>query len=234
MSILAPRNDARASVISLESAIEVGHQLSADHVFAGLKAWHCRCALIDAPTAFLAGTKGRPQHYARMSDPEIAALPVADLLHPDGAWIFLWVTSPKFYPPPGSGRLLSPADIVRPWGAKYSARAFVWVKTKKSTANELPFGVTTATLHRGLGYTTRKNAEDCLLFKVGTPKRLAVDVDEIILSPVREHSRKPDEAVERIERFCAGPRVELFAREARPGWDVWGDEVGKFPAEGVS
>jgi len=218
MSTLALRSDAGASVISLETAIEVGHQLPAAHVFAGLKARHYRCVLVDPPSAFLAGTKGRPQHYARMSDREIAALPVADLLHPDGAWIFLWVTSPKLYPPPGSGQLLSPADIVRQWGAKYSARAFVWVKTKKSAANELPFGVTTATLHRGLGYTTRKNAEDCLLFKVGTPKRLAADVDEIILSPVREHSRKPDEAVERIERFCAGPRVELsHARRGRGG-----------------
>jgi hypothetical protein len=98
-------------------------QLPAGHAFAGLKARHYRCVLVDAPTAFLAGTKGRPQHYARMSDGEIAGLPVADLLHPDGAWIFLWVTSPKLYPATPSGKLLSPADIVRSWGARYSARA---------------------------------------------------------------------------------------------------------------
>jgi N6-adenosine-specific RNA methylase IME4 len=209
-------------------------QLPAGHAFAGLKARHYRCVLVDAPTAFLAGTKGRPQHYPRMSDREIAGLPVADLLHPDGAWIFLWVTSPKLYPPTLSGQLLSPADIVRPWGARYSARALVWVKTKKSAANGLPFGITADSLHRGMGYTTRKGAKDCLLFKFGTPKRLAKDIDEVILAPVREHSRKPDEAIERIERFCAGPRVELFARATRPGWDSWGDEISKFAAEGVS
>jgi N6-adenosine-specific RNA methylase IME4 len=129
--------------------------------------------------------------------------------------------------------LLSPAEIVRPWGAQYSARAFVGIKIKQSAANGLPFGITADSLHRGLGHTTRKNAEDCLLFKVGTPKRLAADVDEVILAPVRENSRKSDEAIERIERFCAGPCVELFARETRPGWDVWGDEIGKFPAGGV-
>ena len=39
------------------------------------------------------------------------------------------------------------------------------------------------------------------------------DVHEVILAPVREHSRKPDEAYSRIERYCAGPRLELFARE---------------------
>jgi N6-adenosine-specific RNA methylase IME4 len=236
MSALALWNNARAPIISPESAIplEVSRRLPAGHVFDGLRARHYRCVLIDAPTAFLAGTKGRPQRYRRMGDREIANLPVADLLHPGGAWIFLWVTSPKLYPSSRSGRLLSPAEIVRPWGAQYSARAFLWVKTKRSTASALPFGVTADGLHRGMGYTTRKNAEDCLLFRAGSPKRLARDVHEIILAPVREHSRKPDEAIERIERFCAGPRVELFARQTRPGWDSWGDEVGKYAAESAA
>jgi hypothetical protein len=44
----------------------------------------------------------------------------------------------------------------------------------------------------------------------------------------REHSRKPDEAFTRVGRFCPGPRVELFAHEARDGWDTWGDQVGMF------
>jgi hypothetical protein len=96
MSTLTLQSDACAPIISESAApLEVSRQSPAGHVFAALKARHYRCALIDAPTAFLAGTKGRPQHYARMSDHDIAALPVADLLHPDGAWIFLWVTSPK-------------------------------------------------------------------------------------------------------------------------------------------
>jgi N6-adenosine-specific RNA methylase IME4 len=230
MSTLAFCSDARAPIIAPEVAplLDV---LPRAHVFAGLKARQYRCILVDPPTRFIAGTKGRPQHYGRLGDHEIAALPVADLLHPDGAWIFLWVTSPKFYPI--SRQMLSPADIVRPWGARYSARAFVWVKTKRSTANDLPFALTADSLHRGMGYSTRKNAEDCLLFRVGTPKRLAADVDEIILAAVREHSLKPNEAIERIERFCAGPRVELFAREHRHGWDSWGNEVGKFVEEGA-
>jgi hypothetical protein len=117
---------------------------------------HYRCVLVDAPTAFLAGTKGRPQHYPRMSDREIAGLPVADLIHPGGAFVFLWVTSPKLYPTTPSGQLLSPADIVRPWGARYSARAFVGVKTKKSAANGLPFGITADSLHRGLHHAQER------------------------------------------------------------------------------
>jgi N6-adenosine-specific RNA methylase IME4 len=64
----------------------------------------------------------------------------------------------------------------------------------------------------------------------GRPERLAKDVFEIILAPRREHSRKPDEVYRRIERYCAGPRLELFARESRPGWTAWGNETTRFDA----
>ncbi len=225
--------DASATLTSVADAV-VTHaadgspieRLPPDHVFAGLVSNGYRCLLIDPPTRFVAGTKGRPQHYKRMIDADIAALPVADLLHPDGAWIFLWVTSPKFYAPAGSRRLLPPDKVVRAWGARYSGRAFVWVKTKAKAA--IPIIHCEHDLHVGMGFTTRKNAEDCLLFRTGMPRRLARDVREVIVSPLREHSRKPDEAIARIERFCPGPRVELFAREVRDGWDSWGDEIGMF------
>lgn len=212
-----------ASIISDGGKTE---RLPPDHLFAGLVRNGYRCLLIDPPTRFVAGTKGRPQHYERLTDADIAALPVADLLHLEGAWIFLWVTSPKLYAPAGSRTQLSPDDVVRSWGARYSGRAFVWVKTKAKATT--PVIHCEHDLHVGMGFTTRKNAEDCLLFRTGMPKRLARDVREVIVSPVREHSRKPDEAIARIERFCPGPRVELFAREARDGWDAWGDEVGVF------
>lgn len=84
--------------------------------------------------------------------------------------------------------------------------------------------------HVGLGLTTRKNAEFVLLGRRGNAKRLAKDVRELILSPRREHSRKPDEMYSRVERYCAGPYLELFARQPRPGWDSWGNETTKFEA----
>jgi N6-adenosine-specific RNA methylase IME4 len=52
----------------------------------------------------------------------------------------------------------------------------------------------------------------------------------LILAPVREHSRKPDEMFARVERYCDGPYVELFARQSRPGWSTWGNESWKFDA----
>jgi hypothetical protein len=83
-------------------------------------------------------------------------------------------------------------------------------------------------LFMGGGLTTRKNCEFVILGKRGRPERLATDVREVILSRVREPSRKPDEAYSRIERYCTGPRLELFARESRANWTSWGDEAAKF------
>jgi N6-adenosine-specific RNA methylase IME4 len=77
----------------------------------------------------------------------------------------------------------------------------------------------------GCGYWTRSNTEPCLLATRGAPKRLNADVRMAIIAPRREHSRKPDEVHDRIERLVAGPYLELFARRPRPGWTVWGNEV---------
>jgi N6-adenosine-specific RNA methylase IME4 len=44
----------------------------------------------------------------------------------------------------------------------------------------------------------------------------------------REHSRKPDETFARIEALYAGPYLEMFARQQRPGWTVWGNQTDRF------
>ena len=77
-----------------------------------------------------------------------------------------------------------------------------------------------------MGFWTRGNAEICLLATKGHPKRKAANVHQFIISPIREHSRKPDEAREKIVALMGDlPRIELFARQTSPGWDVWGNEV---------
>jgi N6-adenosine-specific RNA methylase IME4 len=67
-----------------------------------------------------------------------------------------------------------------------------------------------------------------LLATRGKPKRLHADVRQGIIAPRREHSRKPDEVHARIERLVAGPYLELFALQRRPGWKCWGDQLDKF------
>ena len=78
----------------------------------------------------------------------------------------------------------------------------------------------------GLGFWTRGNAEVCLLATRGHPKRQAANVHQFIISPIEAHSKKPDEARDKIVALMGDlPRVELFARQTPPGWDVWGNEV---------
>jgi N6-adenosine-specific RNA methylase IME4 len=83
----------------------------------------------------------------------------------------------------------------------------------------------------GQGYWTRANPEDCWLATRGHPKRLHADVRQFITAPVAEHSRKPDEIYERIERLVDGPYLELYARRDRPGWMTWGNELPFVLAE---
>ena len=94
--------------------------------------------------------------------------------------------------------------------------AFVWLK--KNRKSESWF--------YGLGFWTRGNAEVCLLATRGHPKRQAANVHQFIIAPIQEHSRKPEEARDKIVALMGDvPRVELFARQSPPGWDVWGNEV---------
>ena len=62
---------------------------------------------------------------------------------------------------------------------------------------------------------------------------MAKDVKRLLISPRREHSRKPDEVFTRIKRLARGPYLEMFARESRPGWDAWGDQAALFDAGSV-
>lgn len=188
-----------------------------------------RLIVADPATDFRAGRKGRPQHYERMTDHEIASMPVASVAAPD-CWLMLWVTSPKLYRPRGSKTLLTPQEIAEAWGFRFSGRAFVWIKTHPRTSvGGDPVWIHRSSLHKGMGYTTRKNAEDVLLFRRGAPARNSRSVEEIIIAPRREHSRKPDEFYERAIAFAGDvPRLELFARESRFGFIPWGNEAAKF------
>jgi N6-adenosine-specific RNA methylase IME4 len=192
--------------------------------FKNLKPRNYRTVALDPPWKFSAGTKGRPQHYKRMTDAEIAALPIAELCHPDGANILLWIPScidgPRFW-----------QNIFPAWkrqGLRFSARAFIWLKLKERERMAPLIFIAPSSLHTGMGFTTRKNAEDCLLLKYRKPKRLRKDIHEIIIAPVREHSQKPEEFYERAEAYSAGPYADVFSREDREGWDSFGDEAGKF------
>lgn len=189
----------------------------------------------DCPWGFVTrspkGLEGRPMHYPRMSVAEICALPVRELAAKN-CWLFLWANGP----------LLPQAfDVIRAWGFRYSAQGFTWAKLKPTAEvilqSRLSAGSAVPTVkmffsedsfNQGMGYTTRHNPELCLLARRGKPPRMAKDVQELLIAPMREHSRKPDEFYDRVMRFAAGPYLELFSRQGRPGWTAWGNETKKF------
>lgn len=157
-------------------------------------------------------------HYPTMNLAEIKALPVRQVAARD-CHLFLWTTWPH---------LVQALDVMSAWGFRYSSNAFTWAKLKRS-ANDALF-LQSEDFPMLLGRTTRKNTELCLLGRRGSPRRQAGDVAELIIAPLREHSRKPDETRDRIQRYAEGPYLEMFARSSAPGWDAWGLEVGKFDA----
>lgn len=141
-----------------------------------------------------------------MSIEEIKALPVGELADKNCA-LFMWLTFPCLY---------EALDVLKAWGFEYKTVAFVWVKKNRKSNG----------LFWGMGYWTRANAELCILATRGKPKRISPCVHQVIISHVEQHSKKPDEARDRIIALMGDlPRIELFARQAPKGWDVWGNEV---------
>lgn len=162
----------------------------------------------DPPWRYRNKPNGRSpeSHYPTMKTGDICALPVQALAAEDCA-LFLWVTMPMIF---------EAQKVLTAWGFRYKTVAFVWVKQNRKGTG----------IFWGMGYWTRANAELCLLATKGHPQRRAKNIHQVIISPVEEHSKKPEEARRRIEALLGEvPRLELFARRPSPGWDVWGNEV---------
>lgn len=139
--------------------------------------------------------------YSAMSVATIAALPIADLADPAGAFLWLWTTN----------RYLRDAfDVMEAWGFTYR-QTLVWHKI-----NGTPIASSVAPNHA-----------EYLLFGRRGNATLSGRLDTSVFSfrhNAKVHSRKPEGIIDRIEQVSPGPYVELFARRARFGWDYWGDE----------
>jgi N6-adenosine-specific RNA methylase IME4 len=204
-----------AEQIDLEEAIAARPPL---HPFWGLPRNRYSCIAADPPWTFRAwSNKGEDraasQHYDVMDLAAIKRLPVADLAAPDCV-LLLWVSDPML--PQG-------LEVMASWGFTYRTVGFTWAKTSKKTHWSWA-----PKWHLGLGYYTRANPEMCLLGIRGKPKRVSKAVRQLIVAPVRAHSRKPDEFFSSVEQLLAGPYVELFSRQHRDEWSCWGREIGKF------
>jgi N6-adenosine-specific RNA methylase IME4 len=179
-----------------------------------------RCIVVDPPWPQKGGgtLRGRegwhdshgaslPMKYPTMSVAEISAMQVGELAHAGGAHLYLWTTN---------GFLNDAFDVVQAWGFRFST-VLTWAKK--------PMG-------GGLGGAYGISTEFCLYARRG---RLA-ERERVRGTwfdwkrPYDErgkpmHSAKPPEFYEMVERVGHTPRLEMFARRARLGWDAWGDQA---------
>lgn len=167
----------------------------------------------DPPWQFQNRTgKVAPEHkrlsrYSTMQLEEIKALPVSKVAD-EKCHLYLWV--PNALLPEG-------LEVMQAWGFEYKTN-IIWEKIRK---DGMPDG-------RGVGFYFR-NVTEILLFGIRGDKNRTLDPGRsqvnLIRSIKREHSRKPDEFVNLIERCSSAPFLELFARGDRAGWDMWGDQA---------
>jgi N6-adenosine-specific RNA methylase IME4 len=169
--------------------------------------------LADPPWRFTNRTgKMAPEHrrlsrYRTMTMEEIASLPVERIVAPT-SHLYLWV--PNAMLPWG-------LHVMEAWGFDYKSN-IIWHKLRKDGGSD----------GRGVGFYFR-NVTEMLLFGIRgksartlPPGRRQVNY---IGSQKREHSKKPDEQYNIIESCSPGPYLELFARGARAGWAVWGNQA---------
>ena len=169
--------------------------------------------LADPPWRFQNSTgKVAPEHkrlsrYGTMPLEDICALPVSDVAA-DVCHLYLWVPN---------ALLAEGLQVMKEWGFTYKSN-LVWHKVRKDGGSD----------GRGVGFYFR-NVTELILFGVRgknartlAPGRSQVN---LLATQKREHSRKPDELYPIIEACSPGPFLELFARGAQPGWDVWGNQA---------
>lgn len=173
----------------------------------------------DPPWEFKSNSQEAPgrnvqKHYKTMSIKELKMMPIGSLAE-ENSMLTMWVTGPT---------LDQGISLLRSWGFKYKGTIFVWVKTTKK-----------GTLHKGLGYTTRKNAEICIYGTKGKGLGIPINrnIEEVIIAQRQKHSQKPTEAYERLELlYPTATRLELFARNLRNQWISFGNELPEGYATG--
>ena len=156
--------------------------------------------------------KVAPEHkrlnrYETMSLKDIKKLPVSEIAA-EKSHLYLWV--PNALLPEGLA-------VMEAWGFQYKSN-LIWEKVRKDGQ---PDG-------RGVGFYFR-NVTEIVLFGIRGEKNRTLDPARsqvnLIRTMKREHSRKPDEMVDLIERCSPGPFLEMFARGDREGWDMWGNQA---------
>ena len=143
--------------------------------------------------------------YPSMSIEEICAMPVESIAA-DNAILWLWTTNAHMY---------EAYAVAKAWGFTVKT-ILTWAKDRMGTGDWL-----------------RGQTEHCLMCIRGKPVVTLTNQTTLLNGPLRQHSRKPDEFYTMVDNLCpapAGGKVEMFCRQARPGWIAAGAEISKFEA----
>lgn len=167
---------------------------------------------IDPPWIFnnknTGGTmkSGAENKYKVMSLDELKKMDINSICEDDCVLFMWWVGSQP----------QEALDLVNTWGFKLKTMTgFNWVKLTKLNK-----------LHFGMGFWTRAGSECCLIATKGKPKPIKRNIRSVVKAYAGEHSKKPNIIADKIVELCGDlPRLEIFARDRKHGWDSWGLEV---------
>lgn len=163
-----------------------------------------RCIVADPPWRYeRAALWSRPNvedHYRTMTTADICALPVADLVDPDGCHLWLWTTNAHLL----SGEAV---QVVEAWGFR-PRKLVTWCKPQL-----------------GLGSPLRSSSEFVVFATCGPLPRTRSRIGTWFIADRGAHSEKPHDFYRIVEQISPAPRLDIFARTHRSGWDVLGDEI---------
>jgi N6-adenosine-specific RNA methylase IME4 len=171
--------------------------------------------LADPPWRFTNRTgKVAPEHrrlnrYDTLSLEEIKQIPVSIVAN-EKCHLYLWVPN---------ALLQEGLEVMKAWGFQYKTN-IIWHKIRKDGG---PDG-------RGVGFYFRNTTEMILFGIRGRMRTLPPGRSQVNIIKTRkqEHSRKPIELFDVIEKCSPAPYLELFARGRRNNWDVFGDQAQNY------
>lgn len=138
--------------------------------------------------------------YQTMSVEEMKELPVGELAFEDDCHLYLWTTGRTWH---------HALELVQAWGFRF-VQTLVWVKHRQGTGK----------------YFAHKH--ELVLFAMrGTRDLARAGVPDVFHGERTKHSVKPDQFYALVKSVSPGPRIELFQRTPREGFDGWGAETRK-------
>lgn len=164
------------------------------------------------------GNRGAANHYNTMTLDDIMRLPVDEVVA-DQAHLWLWTTG---------AFMVEAHQVAEAWG--FSPKGVIpWIKVKKDAVRHVQREKDLrAAVRMGMGLYVRWASEFVVFAVKGKLPAMNHDVMGVVFAERRDHSEKPDELYELVEAVSPSPRLELFARTPRPGYEVWGLEVGNW------